>query len=80
MKTLNNIFKYFLITFVWIAILYSALWVKLPAESHEIVVPKNTTDVIKILPKEIIKSLMFDIYFKNKKKEVIKKLIRALYL
>jgi hypothetical protein len=74
MKTLNNIFKYFLITFVWIAILYSALWVKLTGESQEIIVPQNTTDVIKISPKEIIKALMFDIYFKNKNIEIINSL------
>ena len=74
MKTLNNIFKYFLITFVWIAILYSALWVKLTGESKEIIVPQNTTDVIKISPKEIIKALMFDIYFKNKNIEIINSL------
>ena len=71
MKKIKNIFKYFLITIVWTTMLFTIYWIKLPTAKSNITLPASTTTFIQITPKEIIKGLLFDIYFKNKDIEII---------
>ena len=70
MKILKNIFKYFLISIVWTTILFTIYWIKLPTAKSNITLPTSTTAFIQITPKEIIKGLLFDIYFKNNDVEI----------
>ncbi len=70
MKILKNIFKYFLISIVWAGILYTILWIKKPTDSSLLSLPASTSTFIQITPKEIIKGLLFDIYFKNNDVEI----------
>lgn len=79
MKTAKNIFSYILITFSWLGILYCIYWLDKPSASEQVRIPANTSDLIKISPKEISKNLLFDIYFKNKDVEIINSLHSYLY-
>ena len=71
MKKFKNIFKYFLISIVWVTMLFTIYWIKLPTPKSNITLPTSTTAFIQITPKELIKGLLFDIYFKNKDIEII---------
>jgi len=71
MKKFKNIFKYLLITIVWTTMLFTIYWIKIPTAKSDITLPESTTAFIQITPKEIIKGLLFDIYFKNKDIEII---------
>jgi len=70
MKILKNIFKYFLISIVWASLLSTILWIKKPTDSSLISLPASTSTFIQITPKEIIKGLLFDIYFRNSDVEI----------
>ena len=70
MKILKNNFKYLLISIVWAGMLNIVFWIKKPTEPTLISLPASTTTFIQITPKEIIKGLLFDIYFKNKDVEI----------
>ena len=70
MKILKNIFKYCLISIVWASLLSTILWIKKPTDSSLISLPASTRTFIQITPKEILKGLLFDIYFKNNDVEI----------
>lgn len=70
MKILKNNFKYLLISIVWAGMLNIVFWIKKPTEPTLLSLPASTTTFIQITPKEIIKGLLFDIYFKNKDVEI----------
>jgi hypothetical protein len=70
MKILKNIFKYFLISLVWASLISTILWIKKPTDSSLISLPASTSTFIQITPKEILKGLLFDVYFKNNDVEI----------
>ena len=71
MKSAKYIFNYFLISIVWVAILYSIYWIKDTNKFIQVSLPESTTHFIQINTKRIIKSTLLDIWFRNKDVEII---------